>query len=278
MSSFVFISDFFVEQVLGGGELNDYEIYKTFLQKGFNVNRINSHSFSKEQLKEENFYVISNFINLKKDVKDSLKNYKYIIYEHDHKYIRSRNPALYKDFLAPKEQIINHDFYKNAIAILCQSQFHADIIYKNLGLQNIINLSGNAWSIESLEFMRQISQTEKSDKISILDTKTSHKNTHGAIKYCIQKKQEYDLVSDNNYYSFLKKLGANKKFIFLPKTPETLSRICVEARMMNMSVVVNGLIGASKEEWYILKGEELINYMMQKREKIVDTIIGLFDE
>jgi len=278
MSNFVFISDFFVEQVLGGGELNDYEIYKTFLQKGLNTNRINSHSFSKQQLEKENFYVISNFINLKKDVKDSLKDYKYIIYEHDHKYIRSRNPALYKNFMAPKDQIINHYFYKNALAILCQSQFHADIVYKNLGLQNIINLSGNVWSIESLEFMRQVSKTEKINKISILNTKTSHKNTYGAINYCIQKKQEYDLISDSNYYSFLKKLGSNKKFIFLPKTPETLSRICVEARMMNMSVIVNGLVGASKEEWYTLKGEELIDYMIQKREKIVETIIGLFDE
>lgn len=278
MSNFVFISDFFVEQVLGGGELNDYEIYKTFLQRGLNTNRINSHSFSKQQLEKENFYVISNFINLKKDVKDSLKDYKYIIYEHDHKYIRSRNPALYKNFMAPKDQIINHDFYKNALAILCQSQFHADIVYKNLGLQNIINLSGNVWSIESLEFMRQVSKTEKINKISILNTKTSHKNTYGAIIYCIQKKQEYDLISDSSYYSFLKKLGSNKKFIFLPKTPETLSRICVEARMMNMSVIVNGLVGASKEEWYTLKGEELIDYMIQKREKIVETIIGLFDE
>jgi len=278
MSNFVFISDFFVEQVLGGGELNDYEIYKTFLQKWLNTSRINSHSFSKQQLKKENFYVISNFINLKKDVKDSLKDYKYIIYEHDHKYIRSRNPALYKNFMAPKDQIINHDFYKNALAILCQSQFHADIVYKNLGLQNIINLSGNVWSIESLEFMRQISKIEKINKISILNTKTSHKNTYGAINYCIQKKQEYGLISDSNYYSFLKKLGVNKKFIFLPKTPETLSRICVEARMMNMSVIVNGLVGASKEEWYTLKGEELIDYMIQKREKIVETIIGLFDE
>ena len=168
MSNFVFISDFFVEQVLGGGELNDYEIYKTFLQKGLNTNRINSHSFSKQQLEKENFYVISNFINLKKDVKDSLKDYKYIIYEHDHKYIRSRNPALYKNFMAPKDQIINHDFYKNALAILCQSQFHVDIVYKNLGLQNIINLSGNVWSVESLEFMRQISKIEKINKISIV--------------------------------------------------------------------------------------------------------------
>ena len=92
------------------------------------------------------------------------------------------------------------------------------------------------------------------------------------------EKQEYGLISDSNYYSFLKKLGVNKKFIFLPKTPETLSRICVEARMMNMSVIVNGLVGASKEEWYALKGEELIDYMIQKREKIVETIIGLFDE
>lgn len=278
MNNFVFVSDFFIEQVVGGSELNDHEIYKIFLKNNYKVNRINSHFLQKEDLQKDTFYIISNFFNLKKSVKFELKNYKYIIYEHDHKYVESRNPALYKNFLVPKNQIVNYDFYKNSIAVLCQSQFHADIVYKNLELNNIINLSGNAWSLKSLEFMRKISKIQKENKISILNTNINHKNTAGAIKYCIKNKELYDLVSDKDYYSFLQKLGKNKKFVFLPKTPETLSRICVEARMMNMSVVVNRLIGASKEEWYKLKGEDLINYMIQKREEIFNTIVGLSNE
>ena len=149
---------------------------------------------------------------------------------------------------------------------------------KNLNIENIVNLSGNVWSIKSLEFMRQISQVEKQNKTSILHSNIGHKNTLGAIDYCIRKNESYELVSDKDYYSFLSKLGKNRKFVFIPKTPETLSRVCVEARMMNMSVVVNSLIGASKEHWYTLKGAALIDYMTEKRQEVVEKIIGIFNE
>ncbi len=276
MNSFVFVSDFFAEQIVGGGELNDYEVCDILIKRGHDLQRINSHLFTKNHLDKQKCYIISNFMNLKEEVKKSIIDYKYIIYEHDHKYIKTRNPALYKNFIAPREQIVNEYFYKNAIGVLCQSSFHTNIMKKNLNIGNIINLSGNVWSIESLEFMRNISNIEKENRTSILESNTRHKNTSGAINYCISKNEQYDLISDQDYHSFLSKMGKNRKFVFLPKTPETLSRICVEARMMNMSVAVNSLIGASKEKWYALKGEELINYMIQKRDDIVDTIIGLF--
>lgn len=276
MSKVVFVSDFFVEQILGGGELNDFECYNLLTERGFMTHRINSHLMTTDDLEHNSIYVISNFINLNENVKNKLAEYKYIIYEHDHKYIKNRNPASFVDFKAPNAMLVNIDFYKNAKAVLCQSEFHLNIVHKNTRLDNLINLSGNVWSTESLEFMRNISSIEKQNRTSILKSNIGHKNTSGAINYCISKNEQYDLISDKDYYSFLSKLGKNRKFVFFPKTPETLSRICVEARMMNMSVAVNSLIGASKEKWYALKGEELINHMIQKRDNIVDTIIGLF--
>tara|TARA_A100000172_G_scaffold81132_1_gene73236 strand:+ start:2617 stop:3456 length:840 start_codon:yes stop_codon:yes gene_type:complete len=278
MNKIVFVSDFFIEDIVGGGELNDYEVYKLFVQKGYEVGRIRSHMFASDHLDKDAFYVISNFINLNYQLRELLQDYNYIIYEHDHKYIRSRNPALYKNFEAPKDQIINQDFYDNAAAVLCQSNFHMDIVKKNICLDNIVSVGGNVWSLKSLDFMRQISQVEKKNKTSILHSNIEHKNTLGAIEYCIRKNESYELVSDKDYYSFLSKLGKNRKFVFIPKTPETLSRVCVEARMMNMSVVVNSLIGASKEPWYSLKGTDLIDYMIEKREKVVEKIIGIFNE
>ena len=61
--------------------------------------------------------------------------------------------------------------------------------------------------------------------------------------------------------------------IFFPKTPETLSRIVVEARMMGMSVVTNNLVGVTKEDWFSLKGAELIEVMKEKRESITSTVL-----
>jgi purine nucleoside phosphorylase len=81
-----------------------------------------------------------------------------------------------------------------------------------------------------------------------------------------------DLIPSLAYKDFLTRLGKSKKFVFLPKTPETLSRIVVEARMMGLSVITNNLVGATKEEWFSLKGIELINIMTEKRKQIPDLV------
>ena len=56
--SVVFISDFFVEQVLGGGELNDSELIKMLQQKNTDVTKIQSHMVDQEFLesKKDNFF------------------------------------------------------------------------------------------------------------------------------------------------------------------------------------------------------------------------------
>ena len=65
-------------------------------------------------------------------------------------------------------------------------------------------------------------------------------------------------------------------FIFLPKTPETLSRIVVEARMMGLGIIANHNVGATKEEWFSLKGSKLIKVMREKRQEIATKIINIF--
>ena len=266
----VFIADFFVDEILGGGELNNDELIKIFKQRGHEVISAKSASVNTDFIEsnKESHFIVANFIMLSDACKRALENKSYIIYEHDHKYLANRNPAYCKGFKCPENKIINRDFYKNAKAVLCQSQFHNDIVKQNLNIDNIVNLGGNLWPIESLVKMREITKKEKKDRCSILDSNISHKNTAGSIQFCKTKEYEYELVKSRSYYEFLEKLGANNKFCFFPKTPETLSRVVVEARMMNMGVYINKLIGAATEPWFSLKGTELIDIIEDKRSEI----------
>tara|TARA_Y100000034_G_scaffold53254_1_gene65364 strand:- start:479 stop:2098 length:1620 start_codon:yes stop_codon:yes gene_type:complete len=275
----IVIADFFAEHVNGGGELNNEVLITILKQKGYLVTKIQSHLVTIDFLTKNNeaFYIVSNFINLSEPCRQMLTDMCYIIYEHDHKYIKSRNPATYKDFKAPSKEIINHTFYKNALAVLCQSSFHKEIVEKNTGLSNIINLSGNLWSLGQLEMLRDLSSGEKSEKCSIMDSPIPHKNTLDAMKYCSAKGKEYELIPGAPYIDFLKKLGENKTLVFFPKTPETLSRIIVEARMMGMSVITNQLVGATKEDWFGLKGSDLVDFMIDKREEIANLVIDFFN-
>jgi len=276
---FIFIADFFIEHVLGGGELNNEECIEILISQGHTVRKLQSHLVIPtfiEQNKNANF-IIANFINLRQECKDALLDTKYIIYEHDHKYLKTRNPASYKYFIAPSSDIINLEFYQNAMAILCQSQFHLDIIKKNTDLPNLVNLSGNIWSISALKIIEEISKKPKQKKCSIMSSNIPHKNTNDAVNLCLVKKMEYELISSNVYNEFLAALGNNEKFVFLPKTPETLSRVAVEARMMNMSLIANNMLGATKEPWFKKKGKELIDVVYQMRDDIPSKIIDLFE-
>ena len=273
----IFVADFFAQQVLGGGELNNEELILMLRADGHEVLKYNSHEVTLQIISEhkDDRFIIANFCNLKNEVIVSLYDKKYIIYEHDHKYLKNRNPGVFKDFRAPPTELVNLEFYKNAAAVLCQSSFHIEIVELNTGLKNLVNLSGNIWSTDSLEFMRQQCVVEKTDMYAIMESHIEHKNTASAIRYCRLKNIPYVLVSNSSYKKFLQSLGKNKTFIFLPKTPETLSRVIVEARMMNMGVVSNKLIGATKEPWYQLKGESLIQVMIEKRDEIKNKVIGL---
>tara|TARA_R110000803_G_scaffold194716_1_gene257859 strand:- start:557 stop:1414 length:858 start_codon:yes stop_codon:yes gene_type:complete len=277
---FVFIADFFANQVLGGGEINNEELIFILNKSGCEVKTINSGFVSPDFLEEHKSYnfIIANFVQLSEESKKALLKNKYIIYEHDHKYLIDRNPALFNDFLAPKEAIVNYELYSSAKAILCQSSFHKSIVERNLNLKNIISLGGNLWSEESLHLMEEISKNDKKESCSIMKSNIGHKNTSEAIRFCQAKNLDYELIEDKSYHNFLRKLGSNEKFVFFPKTPETLSRVVVEARMMGCSTITNNLIGATKEPWFEQKGSDLIKIIRKKREEIPQVVVEAFRE
>ena len=220
MRKIVVIADFFVEHILGGGELNNEELIN-MLREEHEVSKIQSHKVTENYLNsnKNSFFIISNFVNLSHKCRESLTGLEYIIYEHDHKYLKNRNPATYKDFKAPPSEIVNYRFYKEAIAVLCQSEFHREIMQKNLDIENIINLG----STKSLELIRKLNKKEKKDVYSILNYKVKHKNAAEAVKFCKLKGLKYELISSGDHHTFLNSLSLNEKFIFNPKTPETLS-------------------------------------------------------
>ena len=155
---------------------------------------------------------------------------------------------------------------------MCQSEFHADIVRKNLGLDTIRSLSGNLWSSDSLQLMSDLACQDKVDVCAIMQTDNWHKNTVGAVRYCKAKQLRHALIPPCDYHDFLSRLSAYKRLVFFPQTPETLSRIAVEARMMGMAVITNQNVGATKEPWFSLKGEELIDLMRKKRKEIPEIV------
>lgn len=278
MTKMLFIADFFADQVPGGGELNNQVFIEKVSSLGHKVVKARSHQVSKAQINQANFIVVANFINLPDEIKDYLSTKKYIIYEHDHKYLRSRNPAQHENYIAPQELIINYSFYEKAVSVFCQSDFHAKIVQDNLKLNNIKSLGGNLWSDQHLEVIQDMAKTQKRPYCAIMQSSTPHKNTKEAIMYCKSRDLPYRLIPPASPTDFLMDLGQYDTLVFLPKTPETLSRVVVEARMMGMKTKTTSNIGAVHEQWFDKKGTDLINYIKGKQDDIIEIILGAFHE
>lgn len=283
---FVYVSDLIFSEITdlknktvnGGAENNDKILVDILRAKGHDVQVVFSDDLTVDFLEanKNKKYIVSNFAFMfKQSMKYMIDNCKYIIYEHDHKYIEGRNPGLYKDYVA--DHIVNVDFYKSAVCVFVQSCFHENIIKKNFEHHGheirTYNVAGNLWSNETLNLLKELSTAPKKQVYSVMDSRIQHKNTKNVVLMLEAMKVEYELIPAMSHEQFLRRLAQNDFLAFQPLTPETLSRIVVEARMLGCSLLVSNNVGALHEQFIKLKGVDLIEHMRLKREEIPIKVI-----
>ena len=275
---YIFVADLFRDQILGGAECADNTLIDYLRSKGHAVECITCLQITAEHIKnnKETNFIVGNFVSLADDKKEALSEVEnYIIYEHDHKYLKTRDPSVFPNFIAPPDQIVNKEFYKNAKAVFCLSAIHKKVLKDNLKINNVKNIATSLWSDDKLDYIKTLVNSPKTKKHCIVQSANPIKGTKEAIAFCESKNIEYDLISTSHEKGFLKVLSEYETLVFVPKVLETLSRLVVEAKMLNCNVITKGaLIGAASEPWFDLGGEELIN-------KIVDTknnALKMFEE
>ena len=274
MSKIVFVSDFFLEECLGGAEkCNDALI--NYLAENHSIEKKKSIEITTQFLskRKDHFFIVANFFFLSAEAKQYLSNnIKYIIYEHDHKYLLTNNPLLYKNFIAPENYVTNKQFYKGAKNVICQSKLHASIVHRNLLLDNIINAGANFWSREDLNFLESCMNTKKDIEYACMDTPNKNKGTHKAIAYCGKNNLALTPIPFMSYTNFIKKLAAVDKFIFLPQWVESYSRVAVEARILGCKLLTNKLLGVASEEYFNLTGRDLLQKIEENNSVLLKKI------
>lgn len=274
----IYIADFFYPETLGGAEQSDFEFLNILKSEGFDLVKIRSIDLSEKDVEKHKneLWFISNFIGLKRPVRDSIteKVKNYVIIEHDHKYLARRDPSPYPNYIAPKEELVNIEFYQAAKYIMVQSNLHQDIIHKNLDNITTYTVGGNLWTDELLEKLRELPSPPENNVFSIMVSNIEHKNTRGAVHFCQMKNLKYELISPCAPEQFFELISKNEYFLFLPQCVETLSRIVVEAKMLGIKVMTNNKIGAASESWFKdLRGDDLINYMKYDKKKEIRDFI-----
>lgn len=281
----LFIADYFANEIHGGGELFNQELFSYFQRNGYEVKCDKSINIDPQYLKvhQKHLIFISNFVQLSTLSKAELRNgeYKYAIIEHDHKYLKSRNPLAYKNMLAPEEEIINFDFYRKAKAIFAQSKIHAEIIQKNLFINNIVNVGCNLFSDSHLSLLeglvRENECKEKTYEYSVFNSPNPIKGKKEALEYCQQKNITPHLINPSDQETFYEELCKTKNFIFLPQTFETYSRVYIEAKILGCKVISNKAIGVLSEDYSKLSGRLLLDRIREEKQSVLGRFKNFVD-
>jgi hypothetical protein len=272
MKQVIFIADFFVNEVFGGGEIVNEEIIKGLEKNGYTVDKIKCERVNKKQNLQNHELLIANFVSLPEDMKEFISNNcNYSIIEHDHKYVRERDVTSYPNYIVSPDKIINRKFYKNAKYVYCQSKLHSDVISKNIGLNNVVNLSTSIWSDEHLDIIEKSIGQNKIKRTAILNSHNPIKNTNLCIEYCESKNIEYDLIGPAKYEELMDILGKYEKVLILPGVLETFNRFLVEARMLGCKVITDNKNGSTSEDWFSrLKGKELLDFIRASKQSFIE--------
>ncbi len=258
----IFVADLFKENVLGGAESNNLVLIEYLQKRGYVVERATSHNCIIDKNK---FYLIANFVRLSEEKKRFLSRHcKYLLIEHDHKYLVERDPSKYKDFLIPREKIVNKYFYEGAGAVVVLSKICQDIMEKNLRLDNITNIGTSLWSAEKFDFLRRV-PTKKTIDYAIVKTNNPIKGMRESVKWCKDNNKEFEYIGALPEEEFLLQLGKVRSLVFMPQVLETFSRLTAEAKMVGCKMVTKKrLLGFASESHYSEAGLELQETIQQR--------------
>jgi hypothetical protein len=257
------VADEFVSDYIRGGQLDDAALLSYI---DIDIHPIRSSNLT--TIDKDAFYIIGNFIGIPENIKLELsQTNNYIIFEKDHKYAlvpnMPRHPLVWPDGIVPKDKLMWEYFYNGARSVICMTQWHQELVQKNLPNAKIDNIHGALWTKDDIEAIKSYTLSTKRPKAMIHNN--IYKNPNEAIEWCKKNKIQYNLVPDiKSRNNFLSIIGNHEYFVFFPQVPETCSRVLVEASMMNTKCITNDNSGAAREYWWGMSGLTLISEFENK--------------
>jgi hypothetical protein len=272
ITKIAYVSDFFLSDLKGGAEFVDNTII-TYLKQKTNITLINTNKLTIDILDNFDFFIISNISLAAPDIVDYLSTKKYIIIEHDYKFIQSRwIPVI--DVIS-KERRLPHfiKLYDNAIKTFVQTEYHKKVFEQNEITSNFDSLDCSIWSEDELNLLElTLTTSKKTKQFCIVDSDSFIKGTKQAMQFCELNKIKYDLIKSPNYVTFVSMLAEYQNLIFFPVLAETCSRLAVEARCLGCNVISHAPYGANTSDWFTLDGKKLITYLNERSKQNLKSI------
>ena len=255
----VFVSDYFIEDYNGGGELTSEAL---IIDCPLSVEKIHSKNVSKALIdsKKDRFWVFGNFTEVDENLLIyAAQNLNYSVLEYDYKFCKWRSIQKH-EFIenicacknTRKGKIISI-FYNSAKSLHFMSANQREIyleLYPFLKKNSYV--LNSVFSDETLTYIQELKQKnrKKNNKWIILNSQSWIKGLADCVRYARKNNLEYELVWGLSHKDMLKKMAESRGLIFLPKGHDTCPRFVIEAKLLGCELILNDFVQHKDEKWF----------------------------
>ena len=274
---FIFVSDLFVEDYVGGAELSLETLVQTCqTDKVVKVRTAELSEFLIENNKDAK-WVFGNIANITTDILNKIisSGVKYSFVEFDYKFCKHRNPKLYEmvegascDYKNTEKGQIMTSFINNASSVFFMSNNQMQM--HKLNLPNIKNdnlhVLSSLFNGEFFDFIDKVREKSKNKngKWVVLGSRSWVKGLNETEAHCKQQEYDYDVLWNLPYQQFLEKLAESKGLCFKPTGLDTCPRMVIEAKLLDCELDINDLVQHHDEDWFQKPYGDMVEYLKSR--------------
>ncbi len=278
-ADYIFVSDIFKHQYVGGAELSLDALITSCPSSSYSIN---SQSLTKDFIdqKKDSTWVFGNIASMEPEIISHIiqTGLEYYFIEFDYKFCEYRNPTLYEKL---EEEECNYNeteqgkliksFVNSSSKTFFMSEGQLDTYNKclsDLDKSKTVVLS-SIFDDQFFDLIEQIrnENPEKDDKWIVLGSRSWVKGSSESEEWCKKNNLNYEVISGLPYQEVLKKLATSKGICFKPTALDTCPRFVIEAKTLGCELELNDNVQHLNENWFSTSSvEEMIDYLRTRRE------------
>jgi len=276
---YIFVSDMFADQFVGGAELSLQSLIDTVPDKqNANFLKINCASVTEEIVTayKGKKWIFGNIAQLKDNiiefVSDNVSDYYFI--EYDYKYCEYRNPLLHTfledeecDYPSTEKAKLMTKFVNcsSKTFFMSEQQLNTHKSHlPDLDHSKTVVLS-STFNNKFFENIDKYSSNTKNDKWLVLGSRSWVKGSQQSENWCRENNLEYEVVSGLSHEQFLEKMSTSKGVCFLPTGLDTCPRFIIEAKLLGCELQINENVQHCDEEWFATDDLDSIKDYLKSR-------------
>ena len=281
-TEYVFVSDFFATDLIGGAELTLEAIYQACPGKAF---KIRSAQLTPELIKKgkDLKWILVNFTGVSKDtlIELATSGVDYSIIEADYKYCKYRSSHLHKiqagndcDCHTTDIGRFMYGFFRRSKSVHFMSQGQLNEYFRlfpNMMAwpKGKLVVQGSTFAQETLDKLTDLYNAPRLAKPTwaILKGGSWIKNQEETEQFCLENKMPYDLIGGLAPEEFLQKLSEHKGLVFHPKGFDTNPRLTIEAKLLGLKLDLNNNVQQKDEKWFTGTRDECFKHLKGLPEK-----------